>query len=70
MRGRPASVVEVPYVFENRTAGESKMNRKEALGYLTQLRDLRRFARHQPRVEQAYRRLDAAEVAALAPVID
>ena len=26
VRGRPASVVEVPYVFPDRTAGESKMN--------------------------------------------
>ena len=33
VRGRPASVVEVPYVFVGRTAGESKMNAKEALGY-------------------------------------
>ncbi len=40
VRGRPASVVEVPYVFEGRTAGESKMNLKEATGYLEQLRDL------------------------------
>ncbi len=38
VRGRPASVVEVPYVFSDRAAGESKMNLKEALGYLTQLR--------------------------------
>lgn len=66
VRGRPASVVELPYVFENRTAGESKMNLKEALGYLDQLRDLRRFVREQPPLEQAYRRLTAAEVAALA----
>ena len=34
VRGRPASVVEVPYVFVGRTAGESKMNMREALGYL------------------------------------
>ena len=32
VRGRPGSVLEVPYVFEGRTAGESKMNLKEALG--------------------------------------
>lgn len=66
VRGRPASVVEVPYVFENRTAGESKMNLKEALGYLDQLRDLRRFKREQPPLAQAYRRLTAAELESLA----
>ena len=34
VRGPAGTVVEVPYVFEGRTAGESKMNLKEALGYL------------------------------------
>ena len=62
VRGRPASVVEVPYVFEGRTAGESKMNLKEALGYLEQLRDLRRFQRSQPPLRQAYQRMTLAEV--------
>ncbi len=57
-------------MFENRTAGTSKMNRKEALGYLAQLGDLRRFARQQPRMDQAYRRLDAADVAALTLAAD
>jgi dolichol-phosphate mannosyltransferase len=57
VRGRPASVVEVPYVFSDRAAGESKMNTKEALGYFTQLRDLRRFQRSQPPLQQAYRRI-------------
>jgi dolichol-phosphate mannosyltransferase len=57
VRGRPASVVEVPYVFSDRAAGESKMSTKEALGYLTQLRDLRRFQRSQPPLRQTYRRI-------------
>jgi dolichol-phosphate mannosyltransferase len=57
VRGRPSLVIEVPYVFQNRTAGESKMNLKEALGYLTQLRDLRTFVRTQPALAQTYRRL-------------
>ena len=61
VRGRPATVIEVPYVFAGRTAGESKMNLKEAFGYLVQLRDLRRFARQQPH-SQTYRRLRAEEV--------
>jgi dolichol-phosphate mannosyltransferase len=64
VRGRPASLVEVPYVFEGRTAGESKMNMKEALGYIEQLRELRRFVRSQPKVRQAYRRLTIAELRA------
>jgi dolichol-phosphate mannosyltransferase len=45
IRSAPALVIEVPYVFQTRTAGESKMNRKEALGYLRQLRDLHAFRR-------------------------
>lgn len=57
VRGRPGSVVEVPYVFSDRAAGESKMTAKEALGYITQLRDLRRFQRSQPPLRQTYRRV-------------
>lgn len=63
VRSRPASVVEVPYVFTGRTAGESKMNLKEAMGYLEQLRQLRRFVASQPKLRQAYRRLTAEELA-------
>src|SRR5437868_9106550 len=40
IRSAPKLVLEVPYVFQTRTAGQSKMNLKEALGYLDQLRDL------------------------------
>jgi dolichol-phosphate mannosyltransferase len=54
VRGRPATVIEVPYVFEGRTAGESKMNLKEATGYLRQLRDLKRFTNSQPSLRQRY----------------
>ena len=61
VRGRPGMVVEVPYVFAGRTAGESKMNLKEALGYLVQLRDLRRFSRERPH-QPAYRRLSPDEL--------
>ena len=57
VRGQPRSVVEVPYVFEGRTTGESKMNMREAIGYLDQLKDLRRFIREQPKLQQTYRRL-------------
>lgn len=62
VRGQPRSVVEVPYVFEGRTAGESKMNTKEALGYLGQLRDLHRFKRQQPPLTQTYRRVTVQEL--------
>jgi dolichol-phosphate mannosyltransferase len=61
VRGRPGTVIEVPYVFAGRTAGESKMNLKEALGYLVQLRDLHRSARTPPH-SQTYRRLSAEEL--------
>ena len=63
VRARPASVVEVPYVFAGRTAGESKMNLKEALGYLEQLKQLRRFLADTPQLKQSYTRLTAAELA-------
>jgi dolichol-phosphate mannosyltransferase len=61
VRGRPASVIELPYVFEGRTAGESKMNLKEAAGYLVQLRDLHRFKRSQPPLLQSYRRISETQ---------
>jgi dolichol-phosphate mannosyltransferase len=57
VRGRPASVVEIPYVFEGRTAGESKMNLREAVGYLEQVKALRAFVRSHPKLTQRYRRL-------------
>jgi dolichol-phosphate mannosyltransferase len=63
IRGRPAVVAEVPYVFEGRTAGESKMNLKEALGYIEQLRDLRTFAAAQPPLQQRYRQISPEELA-------
>jgi dolichol-phosphate mannosyltransferase len=68
VRGRPASVIEVPYVFVGRTAGESKMNLKEALGYLKQLVELRRFLSQQPKLTQTYRRLSPEELAAQTPL--
>jgi dolichol-phosphate mannosyltransferase len=64
VRGRPASVREVPYVFEGRTAGQSKMNLKEAAGYLIQLRDLHRFRSAQPPFRQSYRALSTTELMA------
>jgi dolichol-phosphate mannosyltransferase len=43
VRGRARVIVEVPYVFGGRTAGESKMNVREAAGYIRQLGQLLRF---------------------------
>jgi dolichol-phosphate mannosyltransferase len=40
VRGRPRRLVEMPYRFDDRERGESKMSLKEAAGYLVQLRDL------------------------------
>jgi dolichol-phosphate mannosyltransferase len=40
IRSPVRSVAEVPYVFVDRTTGQSKMNLREALGYVTQLRQL------------------------------
>jgi hypothetical protein len=48
-------------VFSDRAAGESKMNLKEALGYATQLRDLWKFQRSQPRTPQNYQRIRPEE---------
>jgi dolichol-phosphate mannosyltransferase len=62
VRGRPTSVVEVPYVFEGRTAGQSKMNLKEATGYLQQLRDLKQFLNSQPLLQQRYQSVAPADL--------
>jgi dolichol-phosphate mannosyltransferase len=58
IRSEPRLVIEVPYVFEGRTAGKSKMNLTEALGYLVQLRDLYRFQRSRRAPRPAHRILD------------
>jgi len=42
VRGRARLVAEIPVTFTDRTAGQSKMNRREAFGYLRQLWDLTR----------------------------
>ena len=47
VRTTPRTIVELPYGFVGRTAGKSKMNVAEALGFLKQMWDLSRFnARH------------------------
>ncbi len=63
VRGRPQRVIEIPYVFDDRAAGESKMSIKEALGYLVQLRDLYRFKRAHPQSAlREYRQLTAEQL--------
>lgn len=58
VRGAPTRLVEVPYRFDDRELGESKMSLREAAGYLVQLRDLYRLPR--PAVRREYRQVSAA----------
>jgi dolichol-phosphate mannosyltransferase len=43
VRSGASRLVEVPYRFDDRELGDSKMSMREAAGYLAQLRDLYRF---------------------------
>lgn len=61
IRSQPRLILEVPYVFEGRTAGQSKMNLAEALGYVVQLRDLHRFERTHRQSPPRYRVLSVHE---------
>ena len=65
VRGSVSSVVEVPYVFSDRAAGQSKMNHREALGYLRQLWQLFWWQRRQGRRRPVYRRITSEEAARL-----
>ena len=47
VRGPVRSVVEVPYVFTDRAAGQSKMNHREALGFLVQIGQLFQWERRE-----------------------
>ena len=62
-RGNPGRLVEIPYRFDDRELGESKMSLREAAGYLVQLKDLYRLRvlarRRRP---STYRQLTANEV--------
>ena len=62
MRGRPARLVEVPYRFEDRQAGASKMSMREGARYLVQLKDLYllRLAASPPATQ--YQRLSPVEL--------
>ena len=64
LRGWPERLVEIPYRFDDREQGESKMSFREAAGYLIQLRDLYalRFGHPSRRPRREYRRLQPDEV--------
>ncbi len=66
VRSGARRLVELPYQFDDRELGESKMSLREAAGYLVQLRDLyleRLGGVRRPAHD--YRRLSATDVAAL-----
>lgn len=66
VRGNVRSLVELPFRFDDRELGESKMSMREAAGYLVQLRDLYVERLTGPRRKRhEYRQLSTAEVAAL-----
>jgi dolichol-phosphate mannosyltransferase len=66
VRAWPHRLVEVPYQFDDRELGESKMSMREALGYLVQLRDLFWLRLKAPaRPKRVYQRLSAARVQAM-----
>jgi dolichol-phosphate mannosyltransferase len=66
-RGSARSVAEVPYVFADRAAGQSKMSYREALGYLVQLWQLFWWSQRTRRPRLSYRSFSPAEVARLSP---
>ena len=63
VRGWPTRLVEIPYQFDDRELGESKMSTREAAGYLVQLKDLYllRFSKF-GRPRRDYRQFTAREV--------
>lgn len=66
VRGAPGHVVEVPFRFDDRELGESKMSMREASGYLVQLRDLYFLRlRHPAHRIRRYQQLTVADVARL-----
>ncbi len=63
MRAWPIRLVEIPYQFDDREQGQSKMSLREAAGYLTQLRKLYALRWSGPaRPRRDYRRLTSAAV--------
>jgi len=66
VRGWPTTLVELPYRFDDRELGQSKMSTREAAGYLIQLKDLFIVRWLGPsRPARTYRRLSVRDVAQL-----
>jgi dolichol-phosphate mannosyltransferase len=65
VRGAITRLVEIPYQFDDRELGESKMSKREAAGYLVQLRNLYRVRLSQGRRRWVYRRFTPVEVETL-----
>lgn len=61
-RSRIASIAEIPYVFADRAAGQSKMTPREALGYFVQLRDLYGVTLKGRKPRADYRRVSETEL--------
>ena len=66
VRGDVRSVVEVPYVFSDRAAGQSKMNHREALGFLVQIGQLFQWERRERKPRPVRRQLSPGEADRLA----
>ena len=63
IRAWPTDLVEIPYRFDDRELGESKMSMREASGYFWQLRDLYKVRWLGPsRPKRRYRQLTLEEV--------
>ncbi|MDO8836066.1 MAG: polyprenol monophosphomannose synthase [Vicinamibacterales bacterium] len=62
VRGSARSVAEVPYVFADRAAGQSKMSHREALGYLAQIWQLFWWQRLERRPRMTYQRFGTRDV--------
>jgi len=66
VRGWPTRLVELPYRFDDRELGESKMSKREAAGYLVQLKDLLMLRLSKPgRPRRHYQQLTLDDVAKL-----
>jgi dolichol-phosphate mannosyltransferase len=63
VRAWPTTLAELPYQFDDRELGESKMSKREAAGYLLQLKDLYllRWSKFN-RPKRTYKRLSVADV--------
>jgi dolichol-phosphate mannosyltransferase len=59
VRSGAVRLVEVPYRFDDREQGTSKMSTREAMGYLVQLRDLYWFVLRRGRTRKDYQRLSS-----------